>query len=118
MRVLDIGCGPGSVTDGLTEFVATEGFVLGVDAATDVLEMANSGETQANFVAADARRVGDWWTSYLSQAPLVDHADALGLATRDELADLASAWREWGSSPAAFSARLWCAAVGWKGDAA
>jgi len=39
MRVLDVGCGPGSITRGLAERVAP-GDVVGVDLSTDTLEAA------------------------------------------------------------------------------
>jgi ubiquinone/menaquinone biosynthesis C-methylase UbiE len=41
MRVLDVGCGPGSITRGLAECVAP-GEVVGVDVSDEVLEIARS----------------------------------------------------------------------------
>ena len=41
MRILDIGCGPGSITVGLAELVP-EGSVLGIDVSPTVLEQAKS----------------------------------------------------------------------------
>ncbi|MEU3409258.1 methyltransferase domain-containing protein [Streptomyces sp. NPDC006670] len=40
MRVLDVGCGPGTITADLAELVAPGGRVTAVDAAADVLEAA------------------------------------------------------------------------------
>ncbi|EFL18570.1 2-heptaprenyl-1,4-naphthoquinone methyltransferase [Streptomyces sp. C] len=40
MRVLDVGCGPGTITADLAELVSPGGHVTAVDAAADVLEQA------------------------------------------------------------------------------
>lgn len=42
MRVLDVGCGPGTITADLAELVAPGGRVTAVDAAADVLEAAGA----------------------------------------------------------------------------
>src|SRR5215470_18535769 len=42
MRVLDVGCGPGSITRGLAESVAP-GEVLGIDLSRETLEAARAG---------------------------------------------------------------------------
>jgi SAM-dependent methyltransferase len=61
---------------------------------------------------ADATRIaGEWQARYLEAPPLIDHAVALGLATRDELAAMAEAWRTWGAHPGAFRATFWCEAL-------
>ncbi|MCX4716972.1 methyltransferase domain-containing protein [Streptomyces virginiae] len=51
MRVLDVGCGPGTITADLAELVAPGGHVTAVDAAEDVLEQARAH--------AAARDLGD-----------------------------------------------------------
>lgn len=58
MRILDVGCGPGSITAGLARWVP-EGEVVGVDAAADVLEHAREraekqGVPNVRFEEADA----------------------------------------------------------------
>ena len=40
MRILDLGCGPGSITTGLAAAVAPQGVVLGVDLSVAQLELA------------------------------------------------------------------------------
>ncbi|KAJ9137634.1 Methyltransferase [Coniochaeta hoffmannii] len=40
-KILDIGCGPGSITAGFTRY-ATEGSVIGVDLSDEVLDMARA----------------------------------------------------------------------------
>jgi ubiquinone/menaquinone biosynthesis C-methylase UbiE len=60
MRVLDIGCGPGDVSLIAAELVGETGSVLGVDASTDMLEMAQTrvqgaGLTHVSFLAAELR---------------------------------------------------------------
>ena len=63
---------------------------------------------------ADAARLtGEFWARYFSAPELVDHAVALGLASADEIAAMAAAWRAWGVHPGAFWARFACEAVGW-----
>jgi len=59
MRVLDVGCGPGTISMGLARAIAPSGRLLGVDAeisqVTAALEYARRTETsQARFVAASA----------------------------------------------------------------
>lgn len=44
----------------------------------------------------------------------VDELLAFGLSTEAELREMATAWREWGASPAAFFAFPWCVAIGRK----
>ncbi len=64
MRLLDVGCGPGSITVGLAEAVAP-GAVLGIDlAADDVLGTgralaAEKGLTNVRFARADLFALGD-----------------------------------------------------------
>src|SRR6478609_302085 len=57
MRILDIGCGPGTITADLAELVP-QGEVIGVDREGTVLERARSvaeerGLTNARFAVAD-----------------------------------------------------------------
>jgi ubiquinone/menaquinone biosynthesis C-methylase UbiE len=40
MRVLDVGCGSGSITKGIAEYVGSTGTVVGVDASFDLIEQA------------------------------------------------------------------------------
>ena len=47
----------------------------------------------------------DWYGS---------NAQAHGLATEDDLASMARAWRDWSDSPEAYAAFAWCRALGWK----
>ena len=58
MRLLDVGCGPGSITRGLAERLAP-GEVVGVDASVDVLQLAtreaaDRGLANVRFERADA----------------------------------------------------------------
>lgn len=58
MRILDIGCGPGSITIGLANHVAPSGQVTGLDVSEPVLEMARElarsrGDDQTRFVRGD-----------------------------------------------------------------
>jgi len=59
MAVLDVGCGPGSVTLDLAEVVGPDGSVVGVDVAADVVSRARDaavvrGDARTRFETADA----------------------------------------------------------------
>jgi ubiquinone/menaquinone biosynthesis C-methylase UbiE len=49
MRILDAGCGPGSITCGLAEWVP-DGEVIGVDSAATVLDVARERATENRLV--------------------------------------------------------------------
>jgi SAM-dependent methyltransferase len=53
MRVLDVGCGPGSITADLAEAVGPEGDVLGIDASAEVVRRAATRTTTARFAVGD-----------------------------------------------------------------
>ncbi len=58
-RVLDVGCGPGTITAGLAGYVC-EGHVIGVDNADEVVEQAreeNASVANVEFARADIYRL-------------------------------------------------------------
>src|SRR5581483_8252621 len=62
MRLLDVGCGPGTLTVDLARLVAP-GEAVGVDVSADVIDEAAAYATEAGvgnvrFVAGDFRQVG------------------------------------------------------------
>ncbi len=57
---------------------------------------------------------GAFWANYFVQEPFVRYAEAVGVSTAGELAEIAEAWRRWGSDPGAFRATFWCQAIGFK----
>ena len=59
MRVLDVGCGPGTITCDLGRLVGSEGEVLGVDSAADVVAQAVAAcdLPQVRFAVGDALRL-------------------------------------------------------------
>ena len=59
------------------------------------------------------RRAGEWEAHYLEEAPLVEYVVEIGLATRADLASMATAWRAWGCHKGAFRSKIVCEAVGW-----
>jgi cyclopropane fatty-acyl-phospholipid synthase-like methyltransferase len=63
MRVLDIGCGRGLVTQIARDLVGAEGFVLGVD--RDAVQVSrNQGDAPANvaFAPVDLAKISDGWS--------------------------------------------------------
>src|ERR1700761_75872 len=57
MKILDLGCGPGNITCGLAKLV-TEGSVIGLDRAKDVVEKArayaaSTNQTNVTFVTGN-----------------------------------------------------------------
>ena len=56
MRVLDVGCGPGTITRDLGALVGPDGEVLGVDSSADVVAQAAEGceLPQVRFAVGDA----------------------------------------------------------------
>ncbi|MDP9237131.1 MAG: methyltransferase domain-containing protein [Chloroflexota bacterium] len=61
--------------------------------------------------AVPARMTGEFWARYFESPQLISRATELGLADRDGIADMASAWRAWGQHPGAFWARFACEAI-------
>jgi SAM-dependent methyltransferase len=59
MRVLDVGCGPGTITRDLGALVGPGGEVVGVDASAEVVAQAAAGcdLPQVRFVVGDALRL-------------------------------------------------------------
>jgi SAM-dependent methyltransferase len=55
LSILDVGCGPGTITADLAARVAPGGAVLGIDAGTDVIAQATRDHTASNlsFAVAD-----------------------------------------------------------------
>ena len=59
MRILDVGCGPGSITIDLARRVGADGHVVGIDASAEVVETARAaaaaaGVTNVEFHVGDA----------------------------------------------------------------
>ena len=47
-RVLDVGCGPGTVTAELADRVGAEGAVVGIDASAEVIALASRTQSRPN----------------------------------------------------------------------
>jgi SAM-dependent methyltransferase len=58
-----------------------------------------------------AAQVAEFSAAAYADEATVERAVGLGLATADEMAEIAGAWREWGRHPGAYLARLWCEAL-------
>jgi ubiquinone/menaquinone biosynthesis C-methylase UbiE len=71
---------------------------------------ANAG-VQGDDVSV--RLNGEWNARYFEAQPLIAHVESRGWATRDEMREIAAAWRSWAADPGAFSAAFWCQAVAW-----
>ncbi len=55
LHVLDVGCGPGTITAELADRVGAEGRVVGIDASADVIALASETQSRPNATYA----VGD-----------------------------------------------------------
>ena len=55
-RILDLGCGSGATTEALSEAVAPNGQITGVDISADQIAVARArpGNAQAEFIVGDA----------------------------------------------------------------
>lgn len=65
--------------------------------------------TSSSWTYAEPTAVTDWctlWTDRLLTARMGEDAMRLGLATRDELEELAAAWRRWAAAPQPYFAFL------------
>lgn len=86
----------------------------------ELLHDAGFGRTVASVVAAAdgtaeaARRTGEREAQYYAAPEFVDYAVASGVTTHEELRAVSDAWHTWSQHPAAFWARFWCQAVGWR----
>jgi SAM-dependent methyltransferase len=77
-RILDVGCGPGTITVDLARHVSA-GHVLGVDRSADVVERARCDAADAEvgnvtFAGGDVYALGDVDLDELDGAPSVVHA--------------------------------------------
>jgi SAM-dependent methyltransferase len=61
----------------------------------------------------DTAMDGQFWGRYFEAEPLIAHAQSQGWSTRDEMLEIAAAWRQWGQTPSAFLATFWCESIGW-----
>ena len=61
MRLLDVGCGPGTITVDLARIIGGEGEVVGIDTSADVIELAReqagTGAGTLRFEVADVMRL-------------------------------------------------------------
>lgn len=98
MRVLDVGCGPGSITLDLARLVGARGTVLGVDSSAQVIETARTAAVQAGVSNVEFR-VGDAYDPSPKRWDVV-HAHQVLQHLGDPVAAL-TAWRAIGSLVAA-----------------
>jgi SAM-dependent methyltransferase len=87
----------------LRQLLDDAGFVR-AEASASVLNHGTADETRA---------VGQFTADLFRHPASVERAVREGIATRDELEEMARAWTEWGEQRGAFLARFWCEAVAW-----
>ena len=68
-HILDVGCGPGTITTGLAKY-ACEGGTVGVDISTDVLQKARSFAAEAKVPKPRPRLCGFRGKQCLRTTPL------------------------------------------------
>lgn len=83
MKVLDCGCGPGTITIGISKYVGDDGFVCGVDCSDVEIKRAKSlqkvGASHTEFVVEDLKALSFETSSFdlvLFHAALSHVADA------------------------------------------
>lgn len=99
MRILDVGCGPGSITIDLARRVGDAGVVVGIDASAEVVEAARAAAAHAG-VGNVSFRVGDAYAPTPGERWDVVHAHQVLQHLGDPVAALA-AWRGIGDLVAA-----------------
>jgi ubiquinone/menaquinone biosynthesis C-methylase UbiE len=109
MRVLDVGCGSGSITSGIAEAVGTTGYVVGVDRDETLLRLATPGSAvyrcldaaaldyERDFDVVTAARTLQWIADPLRVVQRM--AAALKPGGRMVLLDYNHARNEWRPSP-------------------
>lgn len=99
MRVLDVGCGPGSITIDLARRVGSTGHVVGIDQSVEVVETARAAAAEAG-VANVELRVGDAYDPAPGERFDVVHAHQVLQHLGDPVGAL-TAWRAVGDIVAA-----------------
>lgn len=99
MRILDVGCGPGSITIDLARRVGERGLVVGIDASAEVVETARAAAAEAR-VANVEFHVGDAYAPTPGERWDVVHAHQVLQHLGEPVAALA-AWRAVGDLVAA-----------------
>ncbi|WP_413320462.1 class I SAM-dependent methyltransferase [Agrococcus sp. 1P02AA] len=99
MRVLDVGCGPGSITIDLARLVGSDGIVVGIDASAEVIETARAAAAAAGVENVHLR-VGDAYDPSPGERWDVVHAHQVLQHLGEPVAAL-RAWRAVGELVAA-----------------
>ncbi len=99
MRILDVGCGPGSITIDLARHVGDSGRVVGIDSSPEVIETARAAAAQAGVPNVEFR-VGDAYEPTPGERYDVVHAHQVLQHLGDPIAAL-TAWRAVGDLVAA-----------------
>jgi SAM-dependent methyltransferase len=110
MRLLDCGCGPGSITMDLAVIIAP-GEAVGVDISEGQVAQADLSARQRQ-VPNLRFQTADILSGYFSSTAFADRTIELGLMRRARLDRDIAAWPAWGCHPDAFWARTWCEVVG------
>lgn len=71
--ILDVGCGPGTITTGLSKYV-TKGRVMGVDISTEVLDTARTLAAEANVPTKGLGSVSFQQGNVLETLPYADES--------------------------------------------
>ena len=105
LDLLDVGCGPATITIDLARRVAP-GRTVGLDRASEVIDQAKALSTWTYADQDACAWRGALWADRCELSAFGQQAVDYGLSTRDELLRIAEAWRKWARQPAAFFAVL------------
>jgi hypothetical protein len=90
--VLDIGCGPGTITADVGRRLVAWFHAAGYANVTA------SASTWCFATAEDRAWWAHTWAQRITDSPLADRAVQIGVATRDDLAGCAAAWHRWAAA--------------------
>ncbi|HET8868073.1 MAG TPA: class I SAM-dependent methyltransferase [Agrococcus sp.] len=96
MRILDVGCGPGSISIDLARRVGDGGLVVGIDASAEVVETARAAAAQAGVTNVEFR-VGDAYDPATPEGDDLQRWDVVHAhQVLQHLGDPVAALRAWG----------------------
>ncbi|KAE8548125.1 hypothetical protein EYB25_009919 [Talaromyces marneffei] len=106
-RILDVGCGPGTITTGFAKYVSG-GSVVGIDISTEVLQNAKESAAEANVpTEGPGSVVFEQGNEFRQSWPDAD-------ITEEVIQETLVAIEKWANAEDAWYAALKCEMLAWK----